>query len=105
MKQISYVPIECNNQDRSIENQLPGCDHVLASARFEKAAFSREEAAHMMLQTFFVCILLGTMAVKFQNDTQALVIAPIEKMVRKFDFPKDFFRKKFLGVHRQAALH
>lgn len=41
----------------------------------------RIEANYRMITTVFVCILLGSMSIQFQNDTQSLVIAPIEKMV------------------------
>lgn len=34
-----------------------------------------------MFRTLTVCIVLGVMSIIFQNDTQSLVIAPIEKMV------------------------
>ncbi|CAD7955057.1 unnamed protein product [Amoebophrya sp. A120] len=54
---------------------------IIAVARFDRSEFSREQAAVSMLQTCFVCILLGTMSIQFQNDTQSLVIRPIEKMV------------------------
>ncbi|CAD7947346.1 unnamed protein product [Amoebophrya sp. A25] len=73
LEDVVYRPASCSD--------LEACAEVLAIARFNRSGFTRETAAVSMVQTCFVCFLLGTMSIQFQNDTQSLVIAPIEKMV------------------------
>jgi class 3 adenylate cyclase len=77
MELVAYSPWECSD---SADIMLP-CSEIRIYARFERRREVREEAVKNIIKTLFVCLLLGTMAVQFQNDTQELVIAPIEKMV------------------------
>merc|ERR1719247_3986805 len=50
-------------------------------ARFDAREVSMNNATKNCIQTLFVCILLVMLAQQFTNDTQKLVIAPVEKMV------------------------
>jgi len=72
LQNVIYQPARC---------AVIGCDEVQAVARFEIKNQIILEAIYRMLTTLLVCILLTSMSIQFQNDTQALVIAPIEKMV------------------------
>jgi len=74
MMMISYQPFECLAPST-------GCAKVTVFARFQMAKRMVIEANFRMIMTFVVCILLGSMSVQFQNDTQSLVIGPMEKMV------------------------
>jgi len=78
MKFIMYQPFECADQN---DNTLDGCREIRVFARFEAKKKSQENATMRMINTLFVCVLLASMSIQFQNDTQTLVIAPIEKMV------------------------
>ncbi|KAF4759000.1 hypothetical protein FOZ63_024455 [Perkinsus olseni] len=77
----SYSPIECSSDaDPQMYGGL-GCGKAVAYARFETKSLQQRSNALDMLSTLFVCILLATLSIQFQNDTQKLVIGPIEKMV------------------------
>jgi len=77
MELVVYSPWECNDD---ADVMLP-CSEIRIYARFERRQDVHDESVKNIIKTLFVCLLLGTMAVQFQNDTQELVIAPIEKMV------------------------
>ncbi|KAF4653132.1 hypothetical protein FOL47_010675, partial [Perkinsus chesapeaki] len=81
MTTYSYTPIECSATTVSQTNNGLACDKAVAYARFEMKSLKRRSNALDMISTLFVCILLATLSIQFQNDTQKLVIAPIEKMV------------------------
>lgn len=52
-------------------------------AIFDLRADTKLEAGLGIATTFFVCIVLGGGALIFTNQTQELVISPIEKMIEK----------------------
>ncbi|EER12216.1 conserved hypothetical protein [Perkinsus marinus ATCC 50983] len=70
-----------SDHDSVMLAETPGCDKAIAYARFETKSLQQTSNALDMISTLFVCILLGTLSIQFQNDTQKLVIGPIEKMV------------------------
>jgi len=43
------------------------------------------EAFYSILQTIFVCVVLGAGAMAFSRDANKLVLAPVERMVEKMD--------------------
>ncbi|KAF4702634.1 hypothetical protein FOZ62_011910 [Perkinsus olseni] len=81
MSTYSYSPIECSSDADPLMYGGLGCGKAVAYARFETKSLQQRSNALDMLSTLFVCILLATLSIQFQNDTQKLVIAPIEKMV------------------------
>ncbi|CEL96628.1 unnamed protein product [Vitrella brassicaformis CCMP3155] len=73
LETVSYSPFFCE--------KAHNCKALTAYARFNTRIKSTNEALWNMAQTVFICFLLGTLAMLFSKDTQALVIAPIENMV------------------------
>ena len=74
MESVVYTPHECWHSD------FP-CQEIRVHARFLKREEYVYEAIIAVITTCFVVVVLCCLAIKFQTDTQALVIAPIEKMV------------------------
>uniref|UniRef100_A0A0G4H167 Guanylate cyclase domain-containing protein n=1 Tax=Chromera velia CCMP2878 TaxID=1169474 RepID=A0A0G4H167_9ALVE len=70
---VSFTPPECLDRE--------DCDSVASYARFQVQLRVRESAMWSMAVTVFIIILLGTLSMLLSQDTQNLVIAPIEKMV------------------------
>eukprot|EP00397_Hematodinium_sp_SG-2012_P010282 GEMP01010391.1.p1 GENE.GEMP01010391.1~~GEMP01010391.1.p1 ORF type:complete len:838 (-),score=180.00 GEMP01010391.1:687-3200(-) len=97
---VGYQPFECSQ-----ENEDVGCTAVWVYARFEKEKRMIVEAHFRMITTIFVCVLLGSMSIQFQSDTQALVIAPIEKMVNIIkQLAEDPLRKPDLANFEETEL-
>merc|ERR1719171_2920278 len=74
MRVFAYTPPECMAEDSP-------CRGLTLLARFLVRALTEQEALFSMGLTMFVVFLLGFGSMSFSNDTQRLVIAPIEKMV------------------------
>jgi hypothetical protein len=75
--EVFFQPWDCHQSNRDARS----CKGVVAMARFDAKEVSMNTATKNCVQTLFVCILLVTLAQQFSNDTQKLVIAPVEKMV------------------------
>jgi len=71
---VQYAPDECRDE-------ALGCKEIVAYARFEIRSETISIAEFSIVQTCIVCVILFMLNLQFQNDTQRLVIAPIEKMV------------------------
>eukprot|EP00386_Alphamonas_edax_P009943 GDKI01032478.1.p1 GENE.GDKI01032478.1~~GDKI01032478.1.p1 ORF type:complete len:848 (-),score=288.72 GDKI01032478.1:159-2702(-) len=82
-------PSNCQWRDSELDNVVykppdckgTACRELTAYARFQTRANSKDESIYSIAQTVFIMVLLGTLAMLFSQDTQTLVIAPIEKMV------------------------
>jgi class 3 adenylate cyclase len=74
IKTFQYTPKECGDVSSS-------CAGLSLEAKFLMRHFTEMEAKLSMGLTTFVVFLLGFGSMSFSNDTQKLVIAPIEKMV------------------------
>jgi class 3 adenylate cyclase len=74
MRTFSYAPKECIDVTSS-------CSGLNLEATFLMRYFTEQEAILSMGLTTFIVFLLGFGSMSFSNDTQKLVIAPIEKMV------------------------
>merc|ERR1719453_122606 len=74
MRVYEFTPPECTADDSP-------CRGLTLVARFLVRSFTEEEATMSMGLTTFVVFLLGFGSMSFSNDTQRLVISPIEKMV------------------------
>lgn len=74
MKVFAFQPPECLGEDSP-------CKGLTLIARFLVRSFTEAEAKASIGLTTFVVFLLGFGSISFSNDTQRLVIAPIEKMV------------------------
>ena len=56
------------------------CEGVQGFARFDTKLVNQLRARNACIRTLFVCLVLCVLATQFQQDTQLLVIAPVEKM-------------------------
>ena len=72
---LTYTPIEC------LDGTIEGCDLMVSYVRISIKKIAEEEAMLQFMTTIFTCIILGTGAIMFANDTDKLVIIPITKMV------------------------
>ena len=75
MDLIAYSPETCMNHD------TPGCEEMLAYARFDVSSAVQQESLLNVFVTIFVGIILALASVTFGLDTQRIVIRPITKMV------------------------
>lgn len=75
MQLNQYTPKQC------LDGSISGCDRLISYARINQRNIVIELAQLQFLTTIFTCIILGTGAIMFANDTQELVINPITKMV------------------------
>merc|ERR1719478_1369668 len=71
---FTYTPRECIDTSSA-------CAGLSLEAKFLMRFFTEQEAYLSIGLTTFVVFLLGFGSMSFSNDTQKLVIAPIEKMV------------------------
>lgn len=76
VQRVYYTPPGC---DRT--NWKNKCNSFHIKALYLDRYKTETEAEYSLLQTTFIVMLLGTGAMMFANDTQILVINPIEKMV------------------------
>lgn len=76
---LSYTPQQCLNQE--LTGYIPGCDRLVSYVRLSTKSITEGLAFLQFMTTIFTCIILGAGAIMFGNDTQALVIIPITKMV------------------------
>merc|ERR1719421_105244 len=74
IKEVSYTPAIC------IEPTSP-CSGLRLRAKFLDREYKEMEAYLSLIQTTFIIFLLSFGSISFSQDTQKLVIAPIEKMV------------------------
>jgi class 3 adenylate cyclase len=74
MSTFTYTPREC-------KAVTSACSGLSLKAKFLMRYFTEKEAALNIGLTSFIVFLLGFGSMSFSNDTQKLVIAPIEKMV------------------------
>ena len=63
MQLVSYTPIECS------AGKMPGCDLLVAYARFNKRAEKKDEAILQFATTLFTCFVLTVASLTFNNDT------------------------------------
>lgn len=56
---------------------------------FDKRRETQLEAALSMIQTVFICVMVGIGAMTFSNDANTLLLNPIERMVDKMETIKD----------------
>jgi hypothetical protein len=75
--EVFFQPWDCHAGNPNARS----CKGVIGMARFDAREVSMNNATKNCIQTLFVCILLVMLAQQFTNDTQKLVIAPVEKMV------------------------
>lgn len=75
MDLITFTPLECLN------NQVLGCDQLVAYARFNKRYEKVQEAILQFLTTLFTCCVLTVASLVFSNDAQRIVIRPIQKII------------------------
>lgn len=73
VEEVAFLPQQCTDKI--------DCQQISANSRFLVRDIKKQDAIWSIITTIFVCTLLGTLAYLFSQDTQNLVIAPIEKMV------------------------
>ncbi|CDW71083.1 adenylyl cyclase [Stylonychia lemnae] len=75
MDLISFIPQQC------IDFEIKGCDQLVSYARFNKRYEKIQEAILQFSTTLFTCFVLTIASLTFTNDTQQIVIKPIQKIV------------------------
>lgn len=75
MAMVTFTPSIC------LDRELKGCEQLVAYARINQAYGKRMEAIFQLCTTIFTCIILAAAFVIFSNDTEKIVIKPIQKIV------------------------
>jgi class 3 adenylate cyclase len=75
--EVFYIPWDCMPENPNSH----ACEGVQGFARFDSKLVNQLRARNACIRTLFVCLVLCVLATQFQQDTQLLVIAPVEKMV------------------------
>ena len=57
------------------------CDDLVAYVRFDTSDSTVAEAQLQFATTIFTCIILTTASLTFSNDTETIVIVPIQKQI------------------------
>jgi hypothetical protein len=78
---IDADDLRTNEKEFVVASHVSGGGNVIAI--LDLRANTRLEAVLSIFQTIFVCIVLATGAMVFQNQTNDLVITPIENMIDK----------------------
>ncbi len=75
MSLVTFTPIICS------ESMIKGCEELVAYARINISYSSRMEAIFQFCTTIFTCCILAMAFIVFSNDTERIVIKPIQKIV------------------------
>ena len=75
MSLVTFTPDVCTN------NELIGCEYLVAYARILQIANTQEEASLQFSTTLFTCVVLTVAFMVFSRDTEIIVIIPIKKVV------------------------
>jgi hypothetical protein len=74
MQLLTYTPQWCFDE-------LKGCQELVAYARIQKSLTKQSEATWNFITTIFTCVVLTTLFIVFNGDTDTIVIKPIKKVV------------------------
>jgi len=74
MELVTYTPIQC------LKNKI-NCDDLVAFVRYNIRDQVVSEAQLQFATTIFTCIILTAASLTFSNDTETIVIVPIQKQI------------------------
>lgn len=75
MTLVTFTPTMCSDRE------LLGCEELVAYARINNAYGVRQQAQMQLGTTMFTCAILAMAFIIFSNDTEIIVIRPIQKIV------------------------
>ena len=75
MDLITYIPEEC------LVDYTTGCMQLVSYARVENRSEMISQAQLQFATTLFTCFVLTIASLTFTNDTQVILIKPIQKIV------------------------
>ena len=75
MTLVTFTPIMCS------DGSLVGCEDLVGYARINQAYSARQGSIMQLATTIFTCFILASAFIIFSNDTEIIVIRPIQKIV------------------------
>jgi len=75
MTLVTFTPVICS------DSILQGCEELVTYARIGTRYSTRMEAIYQFCTTIFTCCILAMAFIVFSNDTEKIVIKPIQKIV------------------------
>jgi hypothetical protein len=64
-----------------LDGTLAGCENLVSYARIDNRYGVKMESVYQLITTVFTCLILATAFIVFSNDTEQIVIKPIQKIV------------------------